>query len=87
MKGTQFPGWTFDLVKPADMTDEQCSSLPATKGTTQDGFPYILTAFKPSKEDLETLNSGGLVYLQVLGQQFAPVALFTVDKDNNTNPE
>ena len=89
MKGAQFPGWTFDLVKPESMTDEECYSLPATRGTDNNNYPYILTAFKPSPEDLEALNRVELelVYLKVLGTQFAPVALFTVNENGECNPE
>lgn len=86
MKGTNFVGATFDLVKPSDMTDEQCYSLPATTGTTEDGFPYILVAFEPSPEDIIALNNGGKLFVRVLGQQFAPLALFTVDENGLMNP-
>lgn len=87
MKGTTFPGATFDLVKPESMTDEQCYSLPAARGVDNNNFPYILTAFKPSKEDIEAINRGEPIYLKVLGTQFAPVALYTVDEKGDCNPE
>ena len=87
MKGIKFPGATFDLVKPEGWTDEQCSSLPAARGVTDTNMPYILTAFKPSKEDIEAINRGEPIYLQVLGTTFAPVALYTVDERGNCNPE
>ena len=86
MKGTDFEGSTFNLVKPEDMTEEQCYSMPATSGTTSDGYPYILVAFKPSPEDIKAMLDGGSVFMRVLGQQFAPVSLFTIDTEGNVNP-
>jgi hypothetical protein len=87
MKGTKFPRATFDLIKPDNMTGEQCNSLPATRGIDANGFNYILTAFKPSEDDIEAIKRGELVYLKVLGTVFSPVALFTLDEEGNCNPE
>jgi hypothetical protein len=85
MKGVDFEGSTFDLIKPVDMTDEQCGSLPAMKGVTEDGYPYILVAFQPSIHDLASLQEGGKLFLKVLGNSFAPVALYTMDGLGNIN--
>jgi len=87
MRGTDFEGSTLELGKPENMTDEQWSSLRATTGTDDSGFPYILTAFKPSPEDLQALIDGRPLFLKVLGTQFAPVALYTLDEHGNLNPE
>lgn len=87
MNGVDFPGSNFELVKPEDMTDEQCNSLPAYRGTDEQGFNFIMVAFKPSEKELEALNNGQLVYLKVIGTLFPPVAIFTVDENNNYIPD
>lgn len=86
MKGVHFEGATFDLVKPENMTDDECGSLPAMSGTTEDGYPYILVAFKPSPEDIKAMINDGKLFLRVLGTQFAPVVLFTIDSEGIINP-
>lgn len=85
MHGVNFEGATFDLLKPDNMTDEQCLSLPAHKGIDANGFPFILTAFMPNHEDLKALNEGRPLYLKVIGTTFQPVALFTCDENGEGN--
>lgn len=85
MHGVKFEGATFDLVKPNDMTDEQCNSLPAAAGIDCNGFPYILTAFKPNIDDMKALQEGRPLFLKVIGTSFSPVALYTLDENGNIN--
>lgn len=63
--------------KPADMTDEQCSSLRVWVGNNPDQFPVIISKWQPSKEDIETINKGEGIYLTVTGSSMPPVSLFT----------
>ena len=67
------------------MTDEECLGLPAQRGVDSGGFPYFLTGWMPNKEDLEALNRGEPIYLKVIGNGFPPVAMFTVDEENEIN--
>jgi len=85
MRGVKFEGATFDLVKPKDMTDEQCLPLPAMRGVDANGFPFILTAFEPNHEDLKALQEGRPLFLKVIGNAFPPVALFTCDENGEGN--
>ena len=85
MHGVKFEGATFDLVKPANMKDEECYSLPATVGVDTNGFPFILTAFMPNIDDLKALQEGRPLFLKVIGTTFAPVALYTLDENGNIN--
>lgn len=80
-----FEGANTNLVKPENMTDEQCYSLPAFRGEDENGFKFTLVAFKPNYEDLRALQEGRPLYLKVLGEGFAPVALFTLDENGNAN--
>lgn len=90
-----------EIGKPDNMTDEQCSSVMAAKGkdTTgypldktwvdsgQDveGFPFYVTHWQPSKEDLEALNAGRGMWIKHVGAKFAPLWPFTIDQDGNPN--
>ncbi|MBK7885493.1 MAG: hypothetical protein IPJ81_18140 [Chitinophagaceae bacterium] len=80
-----FEGTNLILSKPANMTDEQCTALKAYKGVDNDGFPFFVTAWQPSKEDIESINSGKPIMLKILGTCFPPVALYTLDENNNSN--
>lgn len=51
---------------------------------TQD-FPFYLTAWKPSYEDLQALNRGEPVYIKTLSQGLPPMAVFTLDENNEPN--
>lgn len=85
MYPVNFEGSNFNLVKPENMTDEQCGGLPAMRGVDENGFEYILVAFKPNFEDLKALQEGRELFVKVLGTKFAPIALFTVDENNEGN--
>lgn len=85
MYPVNFEGSNFNLVKPENMTDEQCMGLPAMRGVDSNGFNFILVAFKPNYEDLKALQEGRELYLKVIGNRFAPVALYTVDENGNGN--
>lgn len=79
-----FDGAT-EYKKPPNMTDEQCSSIFAASAVDQDGFTYFLTAWKPSKEDLEALNRGEPVYVKTVSGGLPPMLLFTTDEKGGVN--
>lgn len=84
MHPVEFEG-SIEIKKPGNMTDEQCYSLWATAGIDAAGFPYYMTAWKPSYEDIQAINRGEPVYVKVLGKQLPPMALFTLDENNEGN--
>lgn len=55
------------------MSSEQVMSIHAYYGqithpqSNLDGAEFVVTAWKPSPEELKTLNEGGPVYLSCLG--------------------
>jgi len=67
----------FTFAKPEGWTDEQCSDLRVWKGNDTEGMPLIISAWKPSKEDLEALNNGQPLFLSVYGSGMPPVSIFT----------
>lgn len=84
MHPIEFAGST-EVKKPANMTDEECLSVWATAGIDLDGYPYYITAWKPSYEDLQAINRGEPIYVKTLSKQLPPMALFTLDENNNGN--
>lgn len=54
-------------------------------GIDTENFPFYLTAWKPNKEDLDALNRGEPVYVKTLSKQLPPMALFTLDENNQPN--
>src|SRR6266496_3396443 len=54
-------------------------------GVDADNYPYFLTAWKPSYEDLQALNRGEPIYVKTLSKQLPPMALFTLDENKEGN--
>lgn len=87
----EFEGANTQLNKPQDWTDEQCSSVVAYHGKDNNGVPVWILKCMPSKEDIEAIQAGRGIYLQVCGQRmppsdyFPPVGLFTVDEKGQPN--
>lgn len=80
MRAIDFPESNITFGKPSDMADEQCFSISAYKG---DGF--INTVWLPNKEDIEAINAGRPIILQIVGNGMPPVSLFTCDEQGNIN--
>jgi hypothetical protein len=54
-------------------------------GVDTQGFPYYLTAWKPSYEDLQALNKGEPIYIKTVSRSLPPMAVYTVDENGNCN--
>jgi hypothetical protein len=82
-----------EIGKPETMTDEQCFSMWAMPVehtfTGADGNEYHsrywVEAWKPSKEDIEAINRGEPIYLQIHSMGLPPMAVFTLDENGNSN--
>jgi hypothetical protein len=58
---------------------------PLLKEIDQDKFPYFLTAWKPSYEDLQALNRGEPIYIKTLSAGLPPMSLFTLNEKGEGN--
>lgn len=58
---------------------------PVYAGVDAEDFPFYLTAWKPSYEDLQALNSGEPVYIKTLSRALPPMSVFTIDENGNCN--
>jgi hypothetical protein len=54
-------------------------------GIDTQNYPYYLTAWKPSYEDLQALNRGEPIYIKTLSKALPPMAVFTIDENGNCN--
>jgi hypothetical protein len=93
MQPINFPGAKI-IGKPEDMTDEQCMSIPALPlevcyGKNAEGQDIIgrvwVEAWKPSREDIEAINRGEPIYIQIHSTGLPPVSMFTLDINGNSN--
>lgn len=53
--------------------DADCSYLAILDVKTNDGAPVMLSAWEPTPTELQALNAGAPVYLQVRGTRHPPV--------------
>ena len=82
-----------EIGKPKEMTYEQCFSMWALpvdyefKGEDgkQHKSRYWVEAWKPSKEDIDAINRGEPIYLQIHSIGLPPVAMFTLDENGKSN--
>ena len=51
--------------------------LKAFVGTSREGYPLIISKWNLSKEDIETINAGGSIYLCMYSHNLPPVLLTT----------
>jgi hypothetical protein len=70
MNFVDFEGTNHAFGKPPEMTDDQCGTLRVKRGIADlagEDFPVSTSGWKPSPEDLERLNAGGLIFLNIFG--------------------
>jgi len=85
MHPIDFEGSNIMFGKPADMTDEQCSSCPAFVLVDADNFPFTLVALQPNKEDIEAICAGRPIFLKFIGSGLRPFAAYTLNENNEPN--
>lgn len=92
MHPTNFEGAKL-ISKPENVKDEDCFSMWAMPvdytSTGEDGNQYVsrmwVEMWQPSKEDIEAINAGRPIILQIHSTGLPPVAVFTLDENGNSN--
>lgn len=88
MNPVNFPESNARFGPPSDLTEEQCKTIFAfmseVTGGSVDGANMVVTAWKPTPEELEELNAGNPVFLSCLGG--LPPHYLTTNFQNATNP-
>lgn len=75
-----------EIGKPKSMKDEECSGLEIYQGvTTPENWPFTLSYWQPSKEDIEAMNAGRGIWVRILSHTVVPMSLFTLDDKGEIN--
>jgi hypothetical protein len=76
MNRIQHPSNNAVLGAPAgwDQKELPCGALPITR-TQCDGFPAVVSYWRPTAEELRALNAGAPLALWVIGGTMPPVSL------------
>lgn len=81
MTPIKFNEATTTFGAPTDLSESQCSKIPAYIGTVEkgsvEGSPIIVTAWKPNSAELEVLQAGGSVFVSFLSSGLPPHLLTT----------
>lgn len=81
------------IGKPENITDDQCMSIWAKPVEYdfigEDGEKYQsrvwVEAWMPSKEDIEAINRGEPIWLQIHSAGLPPIAVCTLDENGQSN--
>lgn len=66
-------------INPPEGAPDNIFPVHAVMDIDESGYPFIVTAWKPSYEDLQAINRGEPIYVKVLGGGLNPMALFTIE--------
>ena len=76
------------------MTDEECMSIWAMPvnviaGKDEQGNELVsrmwVEAWQPSREDIQAINRGEPIWIQIHSMGLPPVAVFTMDENGKSN--
>ena len=71
MTPVDFPESNTTFGPPPDLEESQCQTIHAYHGTVPrgsvEGAGIVVTAWRPSAEELEALNAGAPVFLTCIG--------------------
>jgi hypothetical protein len=71
MTPTDFEGSNAKFGPPSDLEETQCGTIPAFVSKVQrgscEGAALVVTAWKPTPDELRQLNDGNPVFLSCLG--------------------
>lgn len=77
MLAVEFNQQNLILNKPEGMQDTECSPLPVHRGLDANNYPFMVSCWQLSKEDLEEINRTGIIWLHVVAIGHPPVLLTT----------
>lgn len=75
MNKSQHPSNNHVLGAPSGFTIEQCSALAVTVTNYSDGTVGLKSFWRPTSEELDQLNAGAQVTLEILSESYPPVIL------------
>jgi hypothetical protein len=76
MKPETFPQKNFTFGPPQGVSEQECGNLPCYRGKEEGtNWPVIISAWKPSAEELAEINKTGIVWLQIYSNGMPPVSV------------
>ncbi len=84
MNPVEFKDQTMVFRKPSNMTDEQCTSLPAKQHIIDiegDKFNAIESVWELSPQERKEVNESGRIRLRVIASGMPPVSLIVEPKE------
>lgn len=79
----------MQIMRPENTTrvlaenQDEFENLPIVDVVLPDNVPAMLSCWKPTPEELQTLNEGGFVTLGILGVSHPPVMLYVHPDSKN----
>ena len=75
MTPIEFPQCNFTFLKPEEMTDDECGSLPVCRTKDGFGYPVIVSCWQLTPEELKEIADTGKIWLPITGASMTPVRL------------
>lgn len=86
MLPSDFEDKNIVLQKAANMPDNKSyDNIPAFFGVDENNIYVFITAWIPSKEDMDALKEGRPIFVRVYTDHMPPLSLFTRDKIGEIN--
>lgn len=73
-----------EIKKPPSLTDEECMSVWAMPVETKHGRMWV-EAWQPNREDIEAINRGEPVWIQIHSMGLPPIGVFTMNENGESN--
>lgn len=75
MTPIKFEECNFTFLKPEEMTDEECGSLPVCRCQDGHGYPVIISCWNLTQDEIDLIKETGKIWLTVTGVSMNPVSL------------
>lgn len=73
------------LFQLSEISQSESVVVSVAAGKDEADYPYYVTAWKPSYEDLQAMNRGEPIYIKTLSTGLPPMAVFTLNENNELN--
>ena len=72
---TSFEESNAVLEKPKGMSEDLCEALSVFVGASSDGVPVVVSCWKLTKDEVDTLIRTGRVWMVIVGHSMQPAFL------------
>jgi len=68
-----FPEMNLQLIKPDNMEEAECSSLPVYQGSVLDGWPTVTSCWQLTTEEIDQILRTRRLWITVVGRSAPPL--------------